>query len=360
MFKLYVASTEIESGTIPISWCVSKDKLKELARHGVEDPQVILCVVPEEHYHPTKEYRKVVPLKDLMTYVEFRHPGKNKIYGVMSFKYKEGARNDYLSKTYRRGYDTDMLSVDGEDWKPAWRGVTHKHSVSVDVPSDCFAPEPLAWEKAWVNHHFKLKCTDQCHFRKRRMFAYTVQPIMMVFNLVFRLLVLTLAVLVGARNLREWKRAFKPLTYEWTHLFEMFKGGTIFVLKPKTEEPHNIWAFLWWSAKSIWPIVFMPLLTVPLLILAWANAGAALTVLYVIGLALLIIVFVIIAGVLVFSTIKRRTKKRVKQFWYTEMEHLVCDGTSKPTSVSKLPRKHRTIKLRLSELKAMVCRPFAG
>ena len=58
-----------------------------------------------------------------------------------------------------------------------------------------------------------------------------------------------------------------------------------------------------------------------------------------------------------------KMKRKKRKFWYTEDEemiNLVCDGTVKPMKVSRLPRKHRTIKLRMSELKSKVCRPFAG
>ena len=52
-----------------------------------------------------------------------------------------------------------------------------------------------------------------------------------------------------------------------------------------------------------------------------------------------------------------------KDLWYTdedEVSYLLCDGSNKPMRVGNLPKKHRTIKLRLSELKSKVCRPFSG
>lgn len=374
MFKLYVASTDVSSGTIPISWCVSKDKLKELASDGVEDPQVVICIAPDDHYHITKEHRVVVPLKDLMTYVEFRHPGKNKIYGIVSFKGKKIAQNHYLSKgsSYRRGYDNNILNFNGDDWAEDFKSLTHKHVVSVDVPADCFAPEPSAWEKAWVNHHFQYKCSDQCHFRRRRMFAYTIQPIVMAFWLVLRLLVLTAALLVGARNASKWKRVFKPLTYNFTDVMNIFGGGTVFVRPPRsggceTAEPNGNWAAIWFYVKHIWLVPFMPLFMIPLLIVYLVSGiGLVLTILtwaaIVVGLICGVLLGTAAAGMLYakLTDTDSRKKRRKKKFWYEDMDHLVCDGTVKPMDVSRLPRKYRTIKLRFSELKAKVCRPFSG
>jgi hypothetical protein len=374
MFKLFVTSTDVDSGAIPISWCVSKEKLEELAKRGIKDPQIVLCVVPEANYFPSKEYRKVVPLKDLMTYVEFRHPGKNKIYGIISFKGKRSAENCYLSKTFRT-HDTTMLTYNGDDWREGWEDITHKDVVSVDVPAGCFAPEPPDWEKAWVNHHFSSRCVDQCQYRRRRIFAYTVQPILMFLNLLLRMWVLIMALSVGMRGVRFWKQVFLPLTYGIKDIFEnMFDGGSVFIRPTKTEAPWEFYKAGWWLIKRCWTLVFTPLLLFPLLAMFWIFGikatliGWALVFLMIVG----ILVGVVITASIISLIINRSTRDRVfnwlfspfrsKDLWYTnddEMINIICDGTIKPMKVSRLPRKHRTIRLRLSELKSKVCKPFS-
>jgi hypothetical protein len=369
MFKLFVTSTNVDSGTIPVSWCVSKETLDRLAAFYIREPQVVLCVSPkprEGHWHYTsREYRKVVPLKDLMAYVEFRYPGENRIYGFISFESEGRTRDRFLSKSHRE-YFTDILNSAGNNWTN-WHGAIEEDSrdvTSVDVPAGCFAPEPPAWEQAWVNHYFFQKCIDQCQYRRRRMFAYTLQPILMFFNLLFRMLILVGGLLLGTRGAtRNWAQVFMPLTYDYKELFNgIFSGGTVFIRPAKTDGPKEVGPFAWWVYKQCWLVPFMPLVLIPLLIVL-GTYGMGSTACYfalVIGVAV---------GLLACVTVVKKISDKLvasaagKKLWYTEDEeifNLVCDGTDKPTKVSRLPRKHRTIKLRLSELKAKVCRPFPG
>ena len=378
MFKLFVTDTNVDSGTIPISWCVSKETLEALAKKGVENPQIVLCIVPEDHYWPTKEYRKVVPLKDLMTYVEFRYPGKNKIYGFISFKKPKTARRCYLSSSSGK-YLESILNPDGDDWHDQYYRQYidrvledlkeyNQHTISVNVPTGCFAPEPYAWESAWVNHHFYDKCVDQCHYRRRRIFAYTLQPIGMFFNLMIRILLLILSWLFGLRGLRHWKMVFKPLTYSIKEVAEkVSSGGTMFIRNTKTTRPSNNTYELWWLFKRGWTLIFIPIVVIPFIIIIVINFDLVATlkgvgVMFAAFVAAMIYISVLLYCIDKINTSHKSSIKK-KVFWYTkedEMCNLICDGTTKPMKVSNLPHRHRTIKLRLSELKSKVCKPFPG
>src|SRR6185295_9161179 len=199
MIEIFISDTDATSGSVPITWCVSPETLKLLAEQEVRDPQIVICVAPAgEKYAREKEVRKVVALKDLMTYIEFRSSGKNNIWAVVSFRDPKSAKNLYLSKK-DGAYDSSMLSYDGTDYSgwlkktdsqyrdeeaiaQAELEKTHMLStpVTVNVPVECFAKEPSAWEKTWVNHFFRAKSVDQCDFRRRRLFAYLVQPLVLL------------------------------------------------------------------------------------------------------------------------------------------------------------------------------------
>jgi len=225
-FELHVAETDVSSGTIAVSWCISKDMLQDLADRGVRDPQVVICVVPVgECYHIKKEYRKVVSLKDLMAYIEFRCPGKNKIYAFIPMKSKRPARNYFLNKEHGE-FETHIVDYDGSQWGSSLQSVESKDVVTVNVPRECFAPEPREWEKEWVNHLFKSKPIDQCHFRRRRIFAYLLQPFIMLANMAMRLLMLTAALIIGSRGVAKTNRVYKLLTYDLEDAWEMLKGGS--------------------------------------------------------------------------------------------------------------------------------------
>lgn len=234
MFEIKVADADVTSGTIPVSWCLDLETIKKLSDDKVVDPQVVIVVAPEgSTYSQEKEYRKVVPLKDLMAYIEFRVPGKNRIWAFISSK--KDARDAYLGKSSSR-YITTILSTDGERWGYMFnldpsgetRQPDHGSYLSVDVPEVVFAPEPAQWEKDWVNHFYRNKCVDQCDFRKRRLIAYTGQVLVMLIQLVLRSLLLLVALLIGAKNV-SLQPLLHPLQYDMSEAAAVCGGGTIFV-----------------------------------------------------------------------------------------------------------------------------------
>src|SRR5579864_7887910 len=115
MLQLQVASNDVSNGNLAVAWCVDAETLKTLADRNISDPQVVIITAPTEHYHPTKEYRKIVPLKDLMTYVEFKSSGPNKIWAFISVRKPKETKNRYLRREDGVFY-TDLLQVDGSDF----------------------------------------------------------------------------------------------------------------------------------------------------------------------------------------------------------------------------------------------------
>lgn len=385
MFEIHVADTDVNSGTIPISWCTNKGLLKELEKHNVRDPQVVICVAPVQDYHVKKEYRKVVSLKDLMAYIEFRVPGGNNIYAFVSLASKRSTQNKYLAKEHG-SYSTSILSYDGKGWadceylvdEDAEEEDKHRDVAPVVVPKGVFAKEPPAWEKRWVNHLFSTKPEDQCRYRRRRLFAYTVQPLLGALNMAVRLGALILCMLFGFRNLKNWREVFQPLTHSLSDTVEsIWGGGTYFYrAEPASYKNRDVNAFgfvegLAYLARRAWTLVFMPLLLIPLaLLLTVYGVEHTLYVLSILLFAVVCLVAVLCIGALVTSKENRQDAWywwcglfEDDELWYvdaSEVAHLVCDGEDKPRKVGKLPRKHRTIKLRFTELKSKVCRPFAG
>lgn len=374
-FELHVADTDVTSGTIAVSWCLTKELLQNLADRGLQDPQVVICVAPVgARYHIKKEYRKVVSLKDLMAYIEFRCPGKNKIYAFIPMVDKRKARNHFLCKD-GGAFATSIIDYDGSRWRDTLSSLESKDVVTVNVPKECFAREPREWEKQWVNHLFKAKPIDQCDFRRRRIFSYLLQPLIMLGNFALRLLMLIVALIIGSRGVGKINRVYKLLTYSLEDAWEMLKGGTIFFrpepTKYKYREPSTALEICSYAIQRGWSLPFMPLLFVPLCI-AFMIHGVVHTLVF---MAAVLVGTSVVLGLLclVFYTLAKEQRERIlnwwdslfldENLWYTdedEVGYLVCDGIDKPRKVSKLPRKHRTFKLRLSELKSQVCRPFAG
>jgi len=396
--QLHVADTNATSGTIPISWCVSKETLDYLKEHGVKDPQVVIVVVPaiegnlaDQNY--LKEIRYVVPLSDLMTYVEFNTPGKNRIWAFVAKNSRKYAKDDYLC---HRGllsgitdyYSFSILSDDGERWSSNFclyeiDGKQYRkpdiaaEPLLVDVPKECFAPEPPEWEKAWTNLFFESKCADQCHYRRRRMFAYSVQPFIMFGSTLIRLFLFIIGLLVGARGI-SFKYLLHPLTYDLRECgIGLFDDGSIFIRETKWTE-----IFSWWILRKIYLMPLMPIFVIPICILLYFHLWLAVFV--------IILAFATVAFALFITGLADRYKASIEKFnfgvffnwfirlfivrkadqdkddqpWYFSSEEetaaIVCDGKKKkPLAIAQLPPKHRTIKLRFFDLKAKICKPFA-
>jgi hypothetical protein len=122
----------------------------------------VIVVAPTKNYHIKKESRKVVPLKDLMTYIECRAAGPSKVYGLITFREPKEAREHYLSKE-DRAYQNNVLDYDGESYSSRLIGQESRDAIesgnykylseplTISVPKGVFAKDPPKWEKAWVN-----------------------------------------------------------------------------------------------------------------------------------------------------------------------------------------------------------------
>lgn len=352
MFELHIADTDVTSGSIPVTWCVDKELLEQLRDRHIEDPQVVISVAPvSENYHGTMEYRKVVPLKDMMAYIDFHFPGKNKIYAVISGKSKKSAKEFYLARR-DYGYYEDVLNTSGDDYA-SWIYWTAK-PLEVEVPEACFGKAPSQFEKEWLAYLGKNKLTDQCSLRKRRL-LYPFQAMLLMLDLLVRTLVFIVAAMVGSRSLTP-QYILHPLTYSLADTLIdtfTFPKGIYFIGQTSNK-------FVNYST-----LIFMPaVLSVIMFGVMKPVFGAALLLLA----SLLIIVGLIVLAV---KTIKNFLEGRGEVVesedddtpWYMdpeEMAAIVCSGEKKPLKVADLPSKKRTLKLRFQELKSQVCKPFAG
>lgn len=377
MFELKLADDDVTGGSIPVTWCADQELLKKLADNDVRDPYVVIVVAPDgPGYHSSKEVRKVVPLKDLMTYVDFRVAGKNKIFGFVSFKGAH-AKTTYLSR--RDGvFDTDILNHNGSDFvdfsSNTYKEFGTTEPILIDVPADLFAEEPAHWEKAWVNHWFSSKSPDQCSFRRRRLLAYTIQPFVILLQTLAKLGITLLAILFGARGLTI-DPLLHPLASGVDDCWAMFKPGTIFIRHlPEDDDsrhtPNGVASIVSYAVRSFWSLPFMPLILIPLVLLAVFHLkgllfGAAIA--YIILLVLVLGLGLLTGtGSFIIDGIKSlipARKEEVEPLWYldaAEIGDIVCTVDKKPFSYKTLPSKKKSIRLRFQNLKSKVCRPFSA
>lgn len=351
MFQIQVSDSDATNGSVAVSWCIDSDTLENLRHSKTRDPVVVLCVAPAdpEVYDSNKEVRKIVPLKDLMSYLEFRTPGKVKIWGFISYKSLKGAKNEYLYRGYY-GYQCSILNSDGSDFAKHIKedSLMNSEPLSVLVPEGCFAPEPSEIEKTWVNWLFRDKAVDQCEFRRRRMFAYTLQPFLFLANMALRVLALFFALFFGLRatNLTYLRH---PFITGLDSCAEQMTDGSIFIGRGPNE-------YLNHARLIISPFVILLL-------------GGLIKYGFIIPLLLITVVVAVLSTLALTALFFLKKKfgepeeEDKDEAWYEDEEEqatLMCDGSGKARTLSSLPGKHKTLKLRFYDLKSKVCRPFSA
>jgi hypothetical protein len=373
MFEIKIASVDASAGSVPVSWCLDLETIKFLADYNVKDPQIIIVVAPDgPGYHVKKESRTVANLKDLMAYVEFRTPGPTKIWAFISLLDRGEAKKKYLRREYG-AYYTDVLSWDGSCIENIpWINQTSAKPVSVDVPKGIFAAEPPAWEKTWVNHFFSDKSVDQCAFRRRRLFAYLVQPLLIFGSILIRAFFLLIALLVGAKD-TSLMPLIHPLKYDLGDAKDIVSGGTIFVRHVPEDDLDSDFCFgrdfkssVSYVLRKFCLLPFMPLiLGLCTLIFLTSKAlfimGVTLICIAILAAALLIAFY----GPVLIERIKDiiEGKSSKEEPWFNdkeEIDSLTCNADKKALTFGTLPEKKKSIKLRFLDLKSKVCRPFSA
>jgi hypothetical protein len=366
---LRLTEFKADVGSIPITWCVDRDWLKN---HTDSEQYVLLSVAPPEKSGAKAEWRGWAKLSDMMAYVTFYRPGKNRILARVT-PTKKGVA-DWMERNRDGGgwqgramefpesyYDEEAIKNCKYLLTKHWMYEDRLWNyIDIDMPNGCFAKEPSDREKNWVNFFFKNKAVDQCEFRRRRMLAYTVQPL--VFSVIFLFFALAISVF----------QIFNLMIGKWI----IWEDMSAFNIDRKVD-------FL--TIKKLgdlkWLLIPMPWLTTAACIL-WKFTHLSRWMLIPISFIILIplayfAITLLVLGIESLVKWRERTspkaqaarkakleKERQRQLalYKAELEALdllLCSSGKRVTKIKDLPRNKRTIKLRFQDLKSRVCRPFA-
>ncbi len=350
MLELHVASVDASNGNIPVSWCVSKEIIDALAAKEDKDPCIVICLVPKKYTGDdedmNREYRKVVRLKDLMTYIELPSAGENKMFAkVVPGPFKD-AKSRYLDR-YGGDYSRKLLAFNKNEYHEVDE-VFNAAPVTLEVPNAIFAKEPSDWEKAWIGWMSDKTPINQCEFRRQRLWAYTGQPIIFLASYLLQIVFSIAALLLGTRGF-SWEPLLHPLSYDMgDKTVNLLSKGTIFI-NPDGETPFQKFKYL----------PFMPAVMIAVLAFIFGGHTVHMGALILVGLMLLLGS----AGFGAFYLIDRKMEREeAAPPWYLdehEQEFLVCNGQTKPLAVGELPSRHKTLRIRFEAFKAQVCRPFS-
>ena len=339
-----IPQQEIQNGSVRFSWCTSKEVIN---KYDAASLAVVLITVPRSAHESNTckqkgvQRRFVYRFTDGAGYVDVQRAGEFDVYGVlMPFSNKF---NEFVNDVQRTDFDyefiRDFVEADGTQLIGfGFRDNIAYCSVAIDVPEGVFAKEPPQWEKNWVNLFFRGRPDDQCDYRKRRIFAYTVQPILGIIRSALFLVLTLVANLFGFKG--QWRGVLHPFQHE------------VACLESYTDHLVLEWADKKWPGTdraSFIAILGSPIVY-PALVFVYRALSEAplLAVLKIFGWAVLVALCGIAALGLV-GTIAVKAEAKYQQRRRESAQLLVC-GNEK--------EKSRPIKLIFRDVKAKVCRPF--
>lgn len=364
--------SEIQGTSVPVRWCLSKDEIVELME--TEKKAYLLLLVVSEQGGESGEKRYLVPVEQAMEYIDFYTPGKHKVFATLVVKYeneKGRLKKEFLRKEcgfyYLNLYDYDNYHLSEKFNRDAF-GVC---GFEVDVPQEVFAKEPPEWEKKWVNFFFEGKPIDQCHYRKRKFFAYSVQPFFLLGGFIFleviALIITSALLLVGKKGIR-FGKILHPFSESFRSIWEETEGSIFGKgLAPLLPSIFLGSSVIYWRACKVFGLSLFGFQV------AWVEAvmigGIVVIPVAVIAVVSKIKNFLMLGRVeeiekrkyqkllLEIFTEKEKLNK-IREKTKLEYESLVCNGNFS-TEIKSLPEKKRTIYLRYKDLKSKVCKSFA-
>lgn len=376
MVRLFFENTDLPSPVAAVRWCVDKVDLDYLKENEITDPFLALIITKpreEKDSDGTIVYQvighKIVPLDQVMEYLEFRSPDEQRVFGqiVWSKYYKKQRLNqkrldEYVGKLWGKSFNFAIESLGKYDNFTSDQ--LESGYADVTVPEGHFAKEPSVWEKWWVNFWYESKPKNQCQFRKRRMLAYTVQPFVVIPYALLRSVLffgqILLFMLLGARKI-EYGAMFRPFSYtlgdweivpdEWTSVF----------IKDASGKEKNSFLFM------LMPLVQIILFVFSLLV--WKLILVEFVSLWVcfVALNIAVTVFGLFVATGVWDKLfpeetdeeEAAKRKRELEWAYAEYQDIICVGVPLKADLSVIPSKRRTFRLKFQDFRRRVCLPFA-
>ena len=170
---------EVDSATLPIEWWLSERVIDR-------EPKFVLIFEQDEkekiNWHSTQRGRRYVcDLHQAVKFVQVFSPGYHRVM-VAVFEDSKPAVKGYLeteeSGRYSRSLNWEVAEL---DQLTALDGsILASAVVEIEVPSELFAQAPktrwgkLVWR--WVNLWYEDDPVDECNYRQRKGFAFTIQP----------------------------------------------------------------------------------------------------------------------------------------------------------------------------------------
>jgi len=390
---LFVENVETSESVVAVRWCFCKSVKEELAREKVNNPFLLLIVT----YNGREIERKCVPLEQEMEYIWFQRSDSHKIFaaiiwpltnndGTFSYNAYDGifGKDTHKPEQYKRKLVDSFGRKLGADFHSFvayyLKGVFGETMIEIVIPEGVFAKEPSKWIWSWVNLLHETLPRDECQFRRRFLYAFSLKPFFVSFLILticaFRACLAFIFILYGMRKI-----TFSPVVHPFDEparfMWDEFgnrNSGSVFL---STKEGNRCW----FCFVSFMPIVWLPLMGIGFLLSAFLLSEPTIKDFLMVPVCAVFGPFIVLLlGELVIRFLEcivrpiigermnpweREERKRAQkeQKWQVQFDSkfsgLVCRGEPVEAKLRALPKKSRTIYLRYRGLKARVCRPFA-
>jgi hypothetical protein len=155
------------SAQIKLQWCLDSGLTAYLRERNIKDPLLFISVT-----NPAgREKRYIVALWQMQELVQFHRAGTHKIYGRILWRFNNSLSE--VRKSFLKKDDPYTFRWDIDQVKSLWNSIGNA-DLQIEVPSEFFAKELSASETWWLGLWLG-ELWDECNIRRRRLFAYTIQ-----------------------------------------------------------------------------------------------------------------------------------------------------------------------------------------
>lgn len=244
------------SATIYLQWCVVKAIADYLRDKAMKYPMLFVTIMDPER----REVRYVFDFTSSREVIQFHSPGTHTICATIIWGEKPKVARRWLLHKQLGRYKYALHDLLGKCDKKLRINVGFKRlgaaRLPIDVPSEFFAPQLSARESNWINLLFTSLPPHSCSINRRRLFAYTVQPLIIVPWILLKMLwrfviAFFFSVLCACRC--DWSAIFHPFTQDYKDVWTD-KDNNFSWIAWKADGRER-----WWGE---WSLLFTPLIHV--------------------------------------------------------------------------------------------------
>ncbi len=361
--RLLFDHTQAQSSAIIfLQWCVARPVIEYFRDNNIQDPFLFVQV-----FDPSgKETRHIFKLESPQEIIQFKSAGEHRIEATIIWgrTLKKIKENLFNQVTVQDEYKLVPIEFLLGKKRPHGIGLKRfgRATFSIDVPKEFFAPEMSAREAAWVNFFFSTAARDSCSIRRRRLFAYTLQPLLVAWWALFQgtirfCIAFFFGFLLAMRC--DWRAILHPFEQSFSEVWNDKMDNTSWLLrKAGTGEMRKYWgvrAFL----TPIFHVVLFGVAMVIILKTPGEEFDFLTLLIHYLALTLLmtLVVVIVLAVIAIcyggFTLLEKMMANRPKK---SNLEQILCDVS--PTE--GLRTNNFTPRLVYQAVKARFCQPVAG